>query len=386
MKELSIEQKAQRYDEALKRAEKLYERGTITESLGHVFPELAGSEDEKIRKTIIRFFKDQYSNETEMYDGSVTVGKAIAWLEKQGEQKQELLTKEKALKNSPFVEQKPADKVEPMFHEGDWVVQGCNILKIRCVGDEYYCYETVGGYVDDMLVSEIDSLYHLWTIQDAKDGDVLSDGTTIFIFKDLLSDGSVMSYCDYDTDSGDSDAFCPLSVNLMCSKITPTTKEQRDLLFSKMKDANYEWDAEKKELKKCEQIQAIDYPDNLPKDNWELVHEFVEKFGRIPEDEDELNVLVEYVLKRQKTWGEEDNKWFESLIQTFEDGYLEGFNQLKSYGAISWLKFLKQRYTWKPSDEQMDALDDAIAICSERDYETECRLDNLRQNLKKLKG
>lgn len=41
---------------------------------------------------------------------------------------------------------------------------------------------------------------------------------------------------------------------------------------------------------------------------------------------------------------------------------------------------------WKPSDDQMDALDDAIAICSERDYETECRLDNLRKDLKKLKG
>ena len=46
-------------------------------------PELAESEDEKIRKTLIRFFKDQYPNETKMYDGSVTVGKAIAWLEKQ---------------------------------------------------------------------------------------------------------------------------------------------------------------------------------------------------------------------------------------------------------------------------------------------------------------
>ena len=30
---------------------------------------------------------------------------------------------------------------------------------------------------------------------------------------------------------------------------TPATKEQRDLLFQKMKEAGYEWDAEKKELK-----------------------------------------------------------------------------------------------------------------------------------------
>lgn len=46
-------------------------------------PELKESEDEKIRKTLIRFFKDNYPNETEMYDGTITVGKVLAWLEKQ---------------------------------------------------------------------------------------------------------------------------------------------------------------------------------------------------------------------------------------------------------------------------------------------------------------
>lgn len=30
----------------------------------------------------------------------------------------------------------------------------------------------------------------------------------------------------------------------------PATKEQRDLLFQKMKEASYEWDAEEKELRK----------------------------------------------------------------------------------------------------------------------------------------
>ena len=35
--------------------------------------------------------------------------------------------------------------------------------------------------------------------------------------------------------------------------VKPATKEQRDLLFQKMKEAGYEWDADKKELKKIEQ-------------------------------------------------------------------------------------------------------------------------------------
>ena len=77
MKELTIEQKAQRYDEALDRAKKLYEQGTITECLGHVFPELKESEDERVRKEIISAIKEDWPGHTDW----------IAWLEKQDEQK-----------------------------------------------------------------------------------------------------------------------------------------------------------------------------------------------------------------------------------------------------------------------------------------------------------
>ena len=140
-------------------------------------------------------------------------------------------------------------KEEPMFKIGDWITDGYLHNKITDVLEDRYIVDTKFVKKSAILFNN-ESRYHLWTIQDAKDGDVLSDGTTIFIFKNLLSDGSVMSYCDYDTDSGESDAFCPLSVNLMCSKITPSTKEQRDLLFQKMKEADYVWDAEKKELRK----------------------------------------------------------------------------------------------------------------------------------------
>jgi hypothetical protein len=61
------------------------------------------------------------------------------------------------------------------------------------------------------------------------------------------------------------------------------------------------------------------------------------------------------------------------------------FNKKDITKAVDWLKSLRPQSQWKPSDEQMEALDNAIAICSERDYEIECRLDNLRQDLKKLR-
>ena len=138
---------------------------------------------------------------------------------------------------------KPIDNVEPKFCEGEWVVQGDNIMKIRCVGDTYYCFETVGGYVDDMLVSEIDSQFHLWTIQDAKDGDVLysKKHNLLWLHKDLKQCYSCINL-NYNNISISTDIIIPKDVY-------PATKEQRDLLFQKMKNAGYEWDEKKKELK-----------------------------------------------------------------------------------------------------------------------------------------
>lgn len=66
----------EKYKNALERANKLYEQGTITESLGYVFPELKESEDERIRKAIIAYIShDQHCG--------VSNADMIAWLEKQ---------------------------------------------------------------------------------------------------------------------------------------------------------------------------------------------------------------------------------------------------------------------------------------------------------------
>ena len=53
MKELSIQEKAQLYDEAIERAKKIYGNG-ITEEIS---PELKESEDEKIKNAILNQLK-----------------------------------------------------------------------------------------------------------------------------------------------------------------------------------------------------------------------------------------------------------------------------------------------------------------------------------------
>lgn len=87
MKELTIEQKAQRYDEVLKKAKDFYkgykqrDNQLYADDLESIFPELAESEDEEIRKSIIAILKNYVD------DSNTFKSKMITWLEKQDEQK-----------------------------------------------------------------------------------------------------------------------------------------------------------------------------------------------------------------------------------------------------------------------------------------------------------
>ena len=74
-----------KYKEALERAKKLYEQGTITESLSNVFPELIESENERIRKELIKYLKEGVEGYIPAGDRS-DYQRWLAWLEKQGDQ------------------------------------------------------------------------------------------------------------------------------------------------------------------------------------------------------------------------------------------------------------------------------------------------------------
>ena len=106
---------------------------------------------------------------------------------------------------------------------------------------------------------------HLWDIQDAKDGDVLSISwledknlcEKIIIFKKYHSDGVIGLYSTPCVE-GYGNTFkngkmifnekVPYYSKTWTCNLHPSTKEQRDFLFQKIKEAGYEWDADKKEL------------------------------------------------------------------------------------------------------------------------------------------
>lgn len=90
MKELTIEEKAKRYDEAIEIARKIKNGEPINVTNGTVipdviFPELKEDENDMIRRVIIEHFVGSH-NCMFPYKG-FTKEQIIAWLEKQGEQK-----------------------------------------------------------------------------------------------------------------------------------------------------------------------------------------------------------------------------------------------------------------------------------------------------------
>ena len=121
MKELSIQEKAKRYDEVVNRMKHyvIDEYGCSRIKVVDVFPELKESEDDRM----VKFIKNQLFNIkktiTENYELDAKLTKAICWLEKQCEHKiktpEESLgidsdTYNKIVDECIYGEQKPIDK------------------------------------------------------------------------------------------------------------------------------------------------------------------------------------------------------------------------------------------------------------------------------------
>ena len=305
----TIEEKAKAYDEKVSQAREMLKDGTISQNvinyIQHLFPELTETEDEKIRKTLIAFFNDLHKTKSHCW--GLPIPTILDWLGKQSEvvrldeqiwqiANNSAKTWEQSFailqatqtaynkgKKDALKEQKPTDKTEPKFHEGDWVVYVCGeestTLQISRIIEG--TYEFTDG--SSLNVVDEDTLHH-WTIQDAKDGDVLiTNKKQPFIFNGHYDKDTdyIYAYCGI-SDFVKDDSFLPCDEEFKVwgtnENVCPATKEQRDILFSKMREAGYEWDAEKKELKKVEQ-----------KPTWS------------EEDEEILSMLIELVESKEES-------------------------------------------------------------------------------------
>ena len=261
-------------------------------------PKLAESEVEKIRKALIRFHKSSID-----IDG-IKGEDIIAWLEKQV--------------------QKPTDETAPKFHEGEWIIRSAEGFKhnsylVKEVKDYYVCEDLKGRRVT-FTFSDVHKNFKLWNISDAKDGDVLItvDDERPFIFKGCLDHNhpdSPVAYCGIDTEG----YFCvgesKFNYWWTDEKVHPATKEQRNLLFQKMKEAGYEWYSENKVLNKI-----------------------VQKSQRL------ISAEAKEAFYDKVSWSEEDEKLLKQAIGEVnyalndKDMFYNGTSPI-----INWLKSIKQR-------------------------------------------
>lgn len=515
MKELSIEEKARAYDEALERVKELLSRcrnnrDRITmvyrvEDIESIFPELKKSEDEKIKEDLIQWISDF----PDMIWSGHYREDVITWLEKQGEQKPTLpkwkykndntpllrdsliLNKYGCVAKSPsgaFVndvwvidydelaklpkeelekqgeqetlcdkcrkehqshscqditelgrcyvehEQKTdnsycqenckgfqetgkcfADgdckakreaetidnKFKPKFKVGDWICNDACDVHIASIENGMYYFDEGDG----LSIVFVDEHYHLWTIEDAMDGDVLccESGWTC-IFKTLNSDNiSFSSYCFMDNTGwfcetgSESHTLEKAFIKAYNGEIYPATKEQRDLLFQKMKEAGYIFDFEKKELKKLSQPEVTKTSDQEEiaeisfgaKDSelQEATYYIPKGFHAEVDDDDDKVVIKKG--EKPTTWSEDDEHRVKDTIYFLDTAKKHYASTVELDACIDWLKSIKDKHTWKPSEEQIKVFEHFVRSIGESGYVSPCEnntklLYSLLEQLKKL--
>ena len=383
---MTQKQKAKAYDEALKVANKYKDTHIMFPLIqDEMFPELRESEDEKIRKELIEFVKSRGGFKQEY----------IAWLEKQSRNPYsgvsfeyndnvwgmcardngvDILFNKKLIQHisgEKQGEQKPVDKSEPKFKQGDWIIFNGLVLRVGAVAGGFYVATSKDG-ITNGYDCDIDNAARLWSIQDVKDGDVLAVENIIFIYKRTLAN-HIVSYCKLINDVFES----TVDARTCCEGNTyvhPATKEQRDLLFQKMKEKGYRWDFDKKELKKIEQNPA-----------WS------------EKDEINSNICIR-LMQTHSLCDKNIITWFESLKyrvqpkQDSTDRFFEGFKKgeqsvIENYGKYRLCKPTE----WSEEDEmhirELESLVKRVwAIAEhENDKETIHKMSDLSFFLKTLK-
>lgn len=156
-------------------------------------------------------------------------------------------------KSATFSEQESNDEIEPNFKVGDWVVRkdgknfgnGYKFAQITTIDKEQYWFDS-GTWLEKEKI-------RLWTIQDAKDGDVLQLGNVTAIFKKFIGNKKCYCYCSV----WEGKFNIPTqSDSYEYNNTTPATKEQRDLLFQKIREKGYVWNAEVKQLNELPYYQV----------------------------------------------------------------------------------------------------------------------------------
>jgi hypothetical protein len=252
------------------------------------------------------------------------------------------------------------DEVKPKFKVDDWIIYKDSIWKVCNVSLlNYYELLKINNEVSTRRIEDVDKNARLWTIQDAKNGDVLADKIGIILFRKIGNEkfeGVVAHHCSFNKrwkfEIPEKFGYWGKAED---EQLHPATKEQRDTLMKAITDAGYEWNAEKLELRKIEA---------------------------------EAEELTEQKITG---WSKEDSPYYDDICEILINlicSETSNVNKDVVQEDLNWLNSLKDRYTWKPSDEQMNTLDQWLKDNQYKGYARYCYpiINSLYQDLKKLKA
>lgn len=288
------------YEEAVKAIKELsdsFDNESLTKELERIFPVLKKNREEKIKKSLVLILKSQREHLTDFYSThDVYEEELVNWIEEQ------------------------KSSYQPKFKVGDLVVHdisdGRKVVR-QIVNMTNKSYILNGECFNTFYFNDLENDYHLWTIEDAKPGDVLAGNECYVIFKEI--DGlNIKCFCTYHFMGYNPELYIDTLQNKTAFK--PATKEQCEALLKAVEKSGHIWDAEKLELRKIEEQKPITYNE------------------------------------KKIYWSEEDEKMVSGLVLIVENWYNNQSEKEKEYygdcGYTSWLKSLKDRVQLKQEWKQ----------------------------------
>ena len=345
MKELSIEEKAKRYDEAIERARHLEKNPTVWSSddiCQKLFPELKESEDERIRKEMITFFENYHDP---ILSSNRRKDTWLAWLEKQGEHAD--------FRNKIQI----GDKVTR--NEDGVLVNLSQLKRVAKPAEEYNITGIGSKHAEGKLGKMIKNLKPTDKIEPKfKVGDIIYKPSNSSCPVHSSTDGTLCTIIEV------SDKYYILDTNEGKTQESVVWQDYYELVEQKST-----WSEEDKKMSRFigNAITATDASEYLGSKGIQVIdaHAWLEE-------------LKDRVQPKQD-WSEEDERIYQSIM---DDTVQE--NQLDDK-QTNWLKSLKERYTWKPSAEQMKALSFINTTGGISYVGQEQELINLYNDLKKLR-
>ena len=340
----------EKYEAALAKAERIYESATMLGDitgydLAEIFPELAESEDERIRRILVESFeKANCSKVDELVDCRLTKGKILAWLEKHKERGP--LTKE---------EEYTLNRIIEYLEDEDCPSEWRNLLlDIHNLPYEKQKEQKPAEWESEYAEEDLQTRFAFYTYKDEPKMLYLSN---LFVEESSRNHGYGTRILEATEEVAD--VFGANFIRLKVKKDSPVNEWYRKHGYElNCTEDDYDW---------------------LEKD---LTKEPIEEF--IPVEKTlEYKVGFNDGVKSIKSaeWSEEDEKLLDSWLDVIDrnDWRMDENFCKASREFINKLKSLRPQPHWKPSEEQMEALRHAVALAAGNKV-----LAGLYEQLKKL--